>query len=187
MVIRLARQLLGGGGRDEAAVRYRVLMVCLGNICRSPTAEGVLRAKLEAAGLAEVVQVDSAGTSGYHVGEKPDARAIRHAQQRGYALAALRARQVSADDFRRFDMILAMDDDNLRELRRLRPDDASAALCLLLDHATDPQRPRGSGRVPDPYYGPAGGFDHVLDLIEHACDGLIAHIRQQLQTPPPQA
>ncbi len=183
----LMKSLLGRDSRDDAAVRYRVLMVCLGNICRSPTAEGVLRAKLEAAGLAEAVQVDSAGTSGYHIGEKPDARATRHAQQRGYDLSALRARQVSADDFRRFDLILAMDDENLRELRRARPDDATAELCLLLDHATDPQRPRGSGRVPDPYYGPAGGFDHVLDLIEHACDGLVAHIRQQLQTMPPRA
>lgn len=187
MVMRFAKQLLGVGGRDESAVRYRVLMVCLGNICRSPTAEGVLRAKLEAAGLTEAVQVDSAGTSGYHVGERPDARAIRHAQQRGYALAGLRARQVCVDDFRRFDLILAMDDENLRELRRVRPANATAELSLLLDHATDPQRPRGSGRVPDPYYGPAGGFDHVLDLIEHACDGLVAHIRRQLEAVPPQA
>lgn len=180
MVIRLAKAWLGQRGRDDAAVRCRVLMVCLGNICRSPTAEGVLRAKLQAAGLGDAVQVDSAGTSGYHAGQKPDARAVRHAQQRGYPLAALRARQVTADDFRRFDLILAMDDDNLRELRRLRPQDATAELMLLLDHAADPQRPRGDGQVPDPYYGPAGGFDHVLDLIEHGCDGVVAHIRQRL-------
>lgn len=182
MVIRLAKAWLGQRGRDESAVRYRVLMVCLGNICRSPTAEGVLRAKLEAAGLGEAVSVDSAGTSGYHAGEKPDARAIRHAEQRGYALSALRARQVGAEDFRRFDLILAMDDENLRELRRLRPEDATAELMLLLDHATDPQRPRGNGRVPDPYYGPAGGFDHVLDLIEHGCDGVVTHIRDRLDS-----
>lgn len=180
MVIRFAKALLGQRGRDESAVRCRVLMVCLGNICRSPTAEGVLRAKLEAAGLGDVVAVDSAGTSGYHAGQKPDARAVRHAQQRGYSLAALRARQVTADDFRRFDLILAMDDDNLRELRRLRPQDATAQVMLLLEHGTDPQRPRGDGRVPDPYYGPAGGFDHVLDLIEHGCDGVVAHLRGRL-------
>ncbi|MFN6995729.1 MAG: low molecular weight protein-tyrosine-phosphatase [Aquincola tertiaricarbonis] len=159
-------------------------MVCLGNICRSPTAEGVLRAKLVAAGLGDVVQVDSAGTSGYYAGQKPDARAVKHAQQRGYSLSALRARQVTVEDFHRFDLILAMDDENLRDLRRLRPQDATAELVLLLEHAMDPQRPRGDGRVPDPYYGPAGGFEHVLDLIEHGCDGVVAHIRQRLEAAP---
>lgn len=187
MVIRLARSLLGlGGGQraSSAGPQYRVLMVCMGNICRSPTAEAVLRQKLGAAGLGEAVEVDSAGTHGYHAGERPDGRATRHGAQRGYDLASLRARQVTPEDFRRFDLILAMDAENLQGLERVRPPDATAEVGLLMVHATDPLRPRGEGVVPDPYYGPAGGFDHVLDLVEHACDGVVAHVRSQLAATP---
>ncbi|MEF7615555.1 low molecular weight protein-tyrosine-phosphatase [Aquincola sp. MAHUQ-54] len=159
-------------------------MVCMGNICRSPTAEAVLRHKLDAAGLGGAVAVASAGTTGYHAGERPDARAIRHALQRGYDLSSLRARQVTAEDFRRFDLILAMDQDNLRALGRMRPPDATAEVLLLMSHATDPQRSNAEGVVPDPYYGPAGGFDHVLDLVEHACDGVVEHVRARLAAVP---
>lgn len=162
--------------------RLRVLMVCMGNICRSPTAEAVLREKLRRAGLGDAVAVDSAGTSGHHVGERPDPRAARHAAQRGYPLDGLRARRVAVDDFERFDLILAMDADNLRGLRTLQPEGARAEVGLLMAHATDPARPRADA-VPDPYYGPAGGFDHVLDLVEHACDGLVATLRTRLAEP----
>ncbi len=158
----------------------RVLMVCMGNICRSPTAEGVLRARLDAAGLGDLVEVDSAGTTDYHSGEPPDPRAIRHAERRGIDLSPLRARRVVADDFHRFDFILAMDDDNLAGLAKLRPQDAVAEPQLLLDYALDPARPRADGRVPDPYYGGDAGFEHVLDLIEHACDGLLPALRRRL-------
>lgn len=101
--------------------RFRVLLICMGNICRSPTAEGVLRRKLQQAGLAARVEVDSAGTHGYHVGAPPDERAQRHALERGYDLSALRARKVEATDFERFDLVLAMDEDNLERLRELCP------------------------------------------------------------------
>jgi protein-tyrosine phosphatase len=157
-----------------AAGKVRVLMVCMGNICRSPTAEGVLRAKLQAAGLAQRVEVDSAGTHGYHVKEAPDPRAQRHAAQRGYDLSRLRARRVVADDFERFDHVLAMDDDNLAFLRELAPPGGAARLALLMDHARQAQAPR---EVPDPYYGAAEGFERVLDLVEDACDGLVEQLR----------
>jgi protein-tyrosine phosphatase len=155
----------------------RVLFVCMGNICRSPTAEGVLREKLRAAGLERLVEVDSAGTHGYHKGDPPDPRAQRHARQRGYDLSRLRARRVNEADFARFDLILAMDDDNLAELESLRPADARAELGLLMAHGDGAR-----GRVvPDPYYGDAAGFERVLDDVEHACDGLLAHLRARLE------
>jgi protein-tyrosine phosphatase len=166
--------------RGKATVQYRVLMVCMGNICRSPTAEAVLRRKLEVAGLGDVVEVDSAGTTDYHTGERPDGRATKQASLRGYDLSKLRARQATADDFERFDLILAMDNDNLDGLQKIAPEGGTATVQLLLDHATDPARPRGDGSVPDPYYGGAAGFEHVLDLVEHACDGLVSHIRERL-------
>jgi len=142
--------------RDDP-VRLRVLVVCLGNICRSPTAEAVLRHHLHLAGLADRVQVDSAGTGGWHVGSPPDLRSQRHALQRGYDLSNLRARRVQDDDFHDFDVILAMDDDNLADLQRLRPDPCRAELRLFAD------RP-----VPDPYAGGPQGFEQVLDLVEAA-------------------
>jgi protein-tyrosine phosphatase len=161
----------------KAAPKIRVLMVCLGNICRSPTAEGVLRAKLQAAGLHRLVAVDSAGTSGLHGGEPPDARAIRQAAARGYDLSKQRARRVVAADFQRFDWVLAMDEANLVGLRRAAPPDATARLGLLMAHA---QRFSHIAEVPDPYYGPPAGFDHVLDLVEDACDGLVERLAQEL-------
>ena len=151
--------------------KLRVLLVCMGNICRSPTAEGVLRQRLEAAGLGRQVDVDSAGTGGWHAGEPPDARAQRHALKRGYDLSKQRARRVVEADFEHFDLVLAMDEDNLAELRRLEPADARAEVRLF------------AGReVPDPYHGGAQGFENVLDLIEAASDALVAEMRRRLGT-----
>lgn len=153
----------------------KVLFVCLGNICRSPTAEGVFRHKLRAAGLEDRVQVDSAGTGGWHVGKAPDSRTRQAALRRGYDLSAQRARQVEVDDFQRFDLILAMDQSNLRNLKALRPADARADLDLYLrrfELALD--------EVPDPYYGGEDGFEQVLDLIEQASDALLLEIKGRL-------
>lgn len=154
----------------------RVLMVCMGNICRSPTAEGVLRGKLQAAGLAHVVEVDSAGTHGYHAGEPPDPRAQKHAAARGYDLGRLRARRVSRDDFQAFDLILAMDEQNLEALQDLAPTQGRAKVGRLLQYA---RRHPGVDDVPDPYYGPPAGFDRVLDLVEDACEGLIEALKSR--------
>ncbi len=153
----------------------RVLFVCLGNICRSPTAEGVMRHRLQQAGLAAQVAVDSAGTAAWHIGKAPDPRTCAAAAQRGYRLHELWARQVQAEDFARFDLILAMDHDNLRELQRLRPDSAGAELDLLLRRGGLAEH-----EVPDPYYGGSDGFERVLDLVESACERLIEQIRERL-------
>ncbi|MGM9485445.1 low molecular weight protein-tyrosine-phosphatase [Roseateles sp. NT4] len=149
----------------------RILFFCMGNICRSPTAEGVMRARLKAAGLD--IEVDSAGTHGYHVGAPPDERSQEHALKRGYDLSALRARKLLAEDFTRFDLVLAMDDDNLANAERLCPPSQRHRLKLLMDYA--PQA--GKHHVPDPYYGGEAGFEEVLDLVEAACDGLIASLK----------
>lgn len=150
-------------------MKKRILLVCMGNICRSPTAEGVLRARLARAGLGDIVEVDSAGTLGYHAGEAPDPRAQKAAARRGYDISRLRARRVSEADFLRFDMILAMDKDNLDTLTRACPLAQRYRLGLFLDH----RRQRTEIEVPDPYYGGPEAFDYVLDLVEDACDGLI--------------
>jgi protein-tyrosine phosphatase len=150
----------------------RVLMVCMGNICRSPTAEVVLRHKLRDAGLHRQVAVDSAGMIDHHQGQPPDPRAIRHAAQRGYDLSPLRARMVEPADFGRFDWMLAMDGDNLRWLRRQVPAGASVQVLRLLEHA--PQLPTVD--VPDPYYGSPEGFERVLDLIEAGCEGFVQRL-----------
>jgi len=150
----------------------RILFFCMGNICRSPTAEGVMRAKLAAAGLD--VEVDSAGTHGYHVGAPPDERSQAHAARRGYDLSALRARQLVAQDFSRFDLVLAMDADNLAHAERLCLPAQRPRLKLLLDFA--PQA--GTRQVPDPYYGGAAGFEEVLDLVEAACDALVETLKR---------
>ena len=156
----------------------RVLMVCMGNICRSPTAEAVLRAKLHAAGLGDEVTVDSAGTHGHwHAGEAPDARSQAHARQRGYELSALSARAVVEADFDQFDLILAMDWDNLAPLEEMSPPAARPRLRRLTELCRRHDRPV----VPDPYYGGADGFEEVLDLIEDACDGLVELLQRQAQ------
>lgn len=161
---------------DDHQPAVSVLFVCMGNICRSPTAEGVFRKLASEAGLDGQVLVDSAGTHGYHVGAPPDARAAAAARARGFDLSTLRARRVVAADFHRFDLILAMDEDNLADLRQIAPDGARAELRLLLEYAP---RPRGL-TVPDPYYGGRGGFDLVLDLVTDACAGLVEEIRRRL-------
>ncbi len=147
-------------------------MVCLGNICRSPTAEAVLRAKLDAAGLGQRVAVDSAGTGDWHVGSPPDARSQRHAAKRGYDLSSLRGRQVAEADFHRFDLILAMDEDNLADLQRLAPEGSSRAEVRLF----------ASIEVPDPYTGGAAGFEQVLDLVEAASDTWVKNLAARLGT-----
>lgn len=153
----------------------RVLFVCLGNICRSPTAEAIVRERLARAGLDRAVEVDSAGTGSWHIGKAPDARAQQAGAERGYSLEGVRARQVAPDDFHQFDYVLAMDEANLADLEMMRPDDARAELRLFLDF-----HPQGGVRdVPDPYYGGEQGFTHVLDLVEGAADGLIEHLRNR--------
>jgi len=150
----------------------RVLMVCLGNICRSPTAEAMLRRKVHEAGLDDRIEVDSAGTADYHVDAPPDRRAVAHGERRGLQMKHLRGRQVSREDFDRFHHILAMDEDNLADLQRLRPHGSRATVALLMAYA--PQA--GAREVPDPYYGGADGFERVLDLVELAADGFIASV-----------
>jgi len=153
----------------------RILFVCLGNICRSPTAEGVLRA-LAAREAPEVpLEVDSAGTASYHVGQPPDPRTRAAAARRGYDISALRARTVEPGDFERFDLILAMDRENLTDLRRRAPTHAHERLRLFLEFAPD----AAPEDVPDPYYGGPNGFEEVLDLVEAAARGLLTHLRQR--------
>ena len=159
----------------------RVLMVCTGNICRSPTAEGVLRHKLAEAGLQYRVEVASAGTVDYHAGSPPDHRAQQSALRRGYDLSRQRARQLRADDFERFDLVLAMDTDHVERMVELCPGPLAGRIGLLMDFS--PRRPRGMS-VPDPYYGAPAGFERVLDLIEEACDGLMQDLLARLKPPP---
>ncbi len=156
-------------------MKIRVLFICMGNICRSPTAEAVFRDYVERAGLSDAIQVDSAGTHDYHIGEAPDTRTQRAARQRGYDLSQLRGRQADATDFSRFDYLLAMDEGNLDILQLLRPPQASSHLGLFLDFA----RHHREREVPDPYYGGADGFERVLDMVEDAAEGLLQHLMQQ--------
>jgi protein-tyrosine phosphatase len=152
-----------------------VCFVCLGNICRSPTAEGVFRHLVEEAGLTQAIQIESAGTAGYHQGDPPDPRARAAAQRRGIRVDGC-ARQFVAADFARFDYVLAMDSSNYSDLERLRPKTARAKLSLL--RAFDAEAPENAC-VPDPYYGGDSGFDEVLDQCLRACRGLLTQIRQE--------
>ena len=156
--------------------KYAVLMVCTGNICRSPTAEGVLRHRVEQAGLADRVHIDSAGTHDYHVGSPPDERSSHHASLRGYDLTAQRARQVRAADFERFDLILAMDDGHMELLEGDCPPQHRHKLRRMMDFAP----PGLADEVADPYYGGKEGFETVLDHIEAASDGVLRRIRAEL-------
>ena len=151
----------------------RVLMVCMGNICRSPSAQGVLEQRVRAAGLSQRIEVDSAGTHDGHLGAPPDPRAQRHAAQRGIDLSAYRARQLSRQDFIDFDLVLVMDADNERLARTLCPSGQGHKLHRLTDFCTR----HAATEVPDPYYGGAAGFEAALDLIEDACTGLLAALR----------
>jgi len=153
----------------------KVLFVCLGNICRSPTAEGVFRRTVERAGLLDRIEIDSAGTHAYHVGAPPDLRAQAAARRRGIDLSPLRGRQARRSDIENFDYILAMDEENYQNLLAICPPGLEEKIRLMLEFA--PQRPERE--VPDPYYGGDRGFDHVLDMIEEAADGLLAHLRQR--------
>ena len=153
----------------------KVLFVCMGNICRSPTAEAVFRARVEEAGLTQQIIVDSVGTHDYHIGDPPDLRTQRAASQRGYDMSGLRGRQVEVADFTRFDYVLAMDNANMSILQRLCPQTKSDRLGLFLGYASR-HRER---EVPDPYYGGEDGFERVLDMVEDAAAGLLNHIRMQ--------
>jgi protein-tyrosine phosphatase len=150
-----------------------VLFVCMGNICRSPTAEGVFRELLRQSGLEQQVRTDSAGTHAYHIGEPPDERSQAAALRRGVDLSALRARQVTSADFEHFDYVLAMDSGNYSLLRELCPPSRAARLRLFLEFAGGSRR-----EVPDPYYGGPRGFEQVLDLVEEGARGLLDHIRE---------
>ena len=153
----------------------KVLFVCLGNICRSPTADGVFRQVVEQRGLTEQIKVDSAGTAAYHVGNPPDHRSTLAAKKRGYDLSLLRARQAVAEDFAEFDYVLAMDHENLLNLKAIKPSNFTGHLGLFLDFAEVSE-----SEVPDPYYGGDSGFEHVLDLVEAASEGLLQEIERQL-------
>jgi protein-tyrosine phosphatase len=151
----------------------KVLFVCLGNICRSPTADGIFRTLVASANLQGQVHVDSAGTGAWHIGKTPDTRTITAARKRGYDLSILRARQVSGADFLEFDYILAMDKSNLIDLQRLKPSTYKGHLGLFLAFGEQDQY----REVPDPYYEDGDAFELVLDLVEDAARGLLADIR----------
>ena len=154
-----------------------VLFVCMGNICRSPSAEGVLRKVVADAGLADAVDIDSAGTHAYHVGHAPDRRAAEAAERRGYSLDNMQARRIESADYERFDYILAMDELNLHIIRENAIDEHSAELRLFMDFAEE----NDEIEVPDPYYGAAAGFERVLDLLEEASQGLLETLQTRLR------
>jgi protein-tyrosine phosphatase len=153
----------------------KVLFVCLGNICRSPTAEAVLKYQLAEAGIKDV-QVDSAGTAAYHIGSSPDPRAIKAGRLRGYDLSGLRARQIQPEDFVLFDLILAMDENNLSNILNVKPEHSISSIHLASDFSELTFK-----NVPDPYYGDSSDFKEVIDLCESIAQGVIAHYRQRLK------
>jgi len=154
----------------------KVLFVCMGNICRSPTAEGVFRQFLRQQGLDGRVEVDSAGTHGYHVGELPDPRTQRAAAARGYDLSNIRARKVAPEDLEYFDLVLAMDQNNMEVLRRMCPPELANRLRLFMNYAKN----FDDDEVPDPFYGLGHGFDLVIDMVEDASSGLIDALLEKL-------
>jgi protein-tyrosine phosphatase len=161
-------------------LRIGISFVCMGNICRSPTAEAIMRHLVRQAGLQDAIEIDSAGTGAWHVGEERDRRSRTVAKRRGMPIEGP-ARQFERDDFARFDLVLALDEENARDLRRLAPnDDARKKIHLLRDF--DPAAPKGSG-VPDPYYGGPEGFDEVFDICLSACQGLLDHLRRTFKLP----
>ncbi|HLV77495.1 MAG TPA: low molecular weight protein-tyrosine-phosphatase [Marinobacter sp.] len=155
--------------------KVSVLFVCLGNICRSPTAEGVFRKHAEAHGLLDRLHIDSCGTGNWHTGKCPDQRSIAAAERRGIDIAGLRARQIQAEDLDRFDYVLVMDRANLADVRDIWHQHGGTEPRLFLEFG-----PSGLAEVPDPYYGGEDGFEHVLDLIHDASEGLIGSIRERL-------
>lgn len=161
---------------QNGAPTIKLLFVCTGNICRSPTAEGVFRARAGMAGLAHRFTLDSAGTHGYHIGEPPDPRSIKAAAARGIDISDLRARMVRAEDFSRFDLVLAMDQRNQQALADLCPAGTSDRLRMFMEFAPE----AGRREVPDPYYGGSDGFAQVLDLCDAAARGLLEHLRTKL-------
>lgn len=153
--------------------RTKILFVCLGNICRSPLAEGVFRQRVDEAGLSDDFEIDSAGTGSWHVGEPPDSRATMVAKEHGVDLDS-RARQVTPEDLERFDHVIAMDRDNLRSLEQMAASSGgSAEIQLLRDYDPD----RDGADVPDPYYGGVSGFENVYDIVSRSCEGLLAKLR----------
>ena len=151
-----------------------VLFVCMGNICRSPTAHGVFQQLVDDQGLADIIRVDSAGTHSYHIGNPPDARSQAAAKDRGVDLSGLRARRFVAADFEDFDYLIGMDEDNVRHMQAQRPEHANTRAELMLDYSNQYTRPD----VPDPYFG-NDGFDLVFDMIDDASKGLLRHIRNK--------
>jgi protein-tyrosine phosphatase len=156
--------------------RVKVLFVCMGNICRSPTAHGVFRHLVQEAGLVQQIEIDSAGTHAYHIGNPPDVRSAATAKKRGIDLSDLRARKVDLGDLYLYDYVLAMDSDNHRILMAMAPNEVKHKIRLFLEFA--PQW--GKREVPDPYYGGEDGFEHVFDLVQAASEGLLIDIRQRL-------
>lgn len=150
-----------------------VLFVCLGNICRSPTAHAIFRHVVNQAGLTDQFVIDSAGTSAFHAGSKPDARSAQEGRARGMDMSDLRSRPVIQEDFQKFDWIIAMDFTNMADLKRMKPDDSTAKLTMLLDYSDDFK----GQPVPDPYYGGEQGFKDVYDQIHQACEGLLTELR----------
>ncbi len=153
--------------------RVKVLLICMGNICRSPTAHAVFRNLVQEHGLTELIEIDSAGTHAYHVGNPPDSRSVQTARKRGIDMSDLRARQVDLGDFYHYDYLIAMDDYNLSLLQEMAPSDMAHKLSLFLSFA-----PHINHReVPDPYYGGADGFELVFDMVQAASEGLLSHIK----------
>lgn len=159
--------------------KMSILFVCLGNICRSPIAEGVFRNRLHAAGLDDSIEIDSAGTAAWHQGKKPDSRMIAAGSEHGYDISGLRARQVTEADFYHYDLILAMDEENLMNLEDIAPHDGKARLKLFLSYANGIKE----REVPDPYFGGTEGFIHVIRLVENAADGLISELTEAHPAP----